>query len=300
MKLAQSITAFLILTICGFQVEAQFSEDVETVLKKSADAVYKSDTLYCERDYSLPEVRGKIFQCKERYYLQNNSDGTFNALFQSTIFTGSAKMPTFDSVYLKNAEGLWEVYPTLAINVSGIAKDPPSIDPFQHLRTLTPEHYKLELSETNESNQKFYVITGKSLQPDLDRKISVTNSFIPIEFKAVIDKLTFLPHEIDEVEQNDKRIDKKFNTIELHRQFDAGLFDLGNRKKSTPSTLREYAQLKLEGLGQQFNIKGDLKLPQEIKNLAGKKALIRLVSIVVLAIVPITLIIFAVRKKQLK
>jgi hypothetical protein len=298
MKSPEFIIALIILTIFGFQIKAQSSEDAYTVLKKSADMVYKSSTLYWERDFSESTVSGKTFQCKEQYYLQNNSNGTFNALYDLTVFTGIAKMPDFHTIFLKNAEGLWEVYPTLAIDVSSISKDPQSIDPFQHFRTLTRERYKLELSETNESNQALYIITGQSLQPDADSKISVTNGFVPITLKYIINKSTFLPQEVDEVEQNNQKINKKLNSIELNRKFDASLFELGNRKRSTPLTLREYAGLKLEGLQHEFNIKEDLKLPPEIKNVAAKKTFIRLTIFVILPIVTIALLIYAIRTKQ--
>src|ERR1051325_8841169 len=102
---------------------AEANEDALAVIRKSADAVFKSDTLYFERVSASPKVKGKSMAFKDRYYLQNNPDGTFNAFFQQTLFTSNVIVTNIDTMYLKNAEGLWELYPALAINISSFAKD---------------------------------------------------------------------------------------------------------------------------------------------------------------------------------
>ena len=246
MNLSLRITVLvLVFSICSFRVDAQTKESAEDILAKCADVLFKSDTVYYERDFQTPETKGKVLQCKERYYLQNKPDGTYDARSHQTIFTGVAQVTNYTTIYVKNDEGLWDIYPTLAINISAFVKNPPSVFPFRHLRTVSPARYKMELSETNENGKEFYVITAKSLHEEEDRKVSITDDFIPIDLRYVINKQSYLPYEFHEVEQNGMKIDKKFDKIQLNEKFEDGLFSTLDRRKVTPTTTREVGELKL-------------------------------------------------------
>ena len=236
MRFILSFTAaFLILSLTAIK-GASPSKDV-IILDKTIELITNAQTLYFEG--TKPPEHGA--QRTVRYFRMKTPDGSFLTRIENTAIH---PLLTIHTLFIKNKDGIWDVFTNNAAEISTIAKSDSLYElyPFQRLAAFTQYSYDLNTSEIESNNTRFFLIKGRLLEtPNVTDKNSVAK-----EFAYVIGESDFMPYSLHEVSLSGRIIDLTIHSIEDNQPLDADLFELpASLAKVHPVTMREYMNYKL-------------------------------------------------------
>ena len=185
---------------------------------------------YCELYLREPVTR-------LRYYSSTRAGTTLVRVESSLDFDGK----DLTIVFIKNSEGVWDIYSTVACEVSAIFKRDQLLETFPFLRFFSTLEYPYELSiDEAQTNQEQRVIKGRlgakppQCEEDIAREFSYTIKTKSAHLSSLYEK-TF----------QGKSLELVLEHVEVNRPMDERLFQLPNRQKMTISDMQQYINIRM-------------------------------------------------------
>jgi len=189
---------------------------------------------YRQSNLPLPVTR-------QKYYFWNHAETNFVHVESTVGFDGR----DLTTVFIKNREGIWDVYPTAVCEVSGIFKHDELMGVFPFFRFFYSIEYPYELSvDTAQTNEEQLVIKGR-----LSAKPPQCQVDIASHFSYTISKRTGHLCSLYEKTFKGKSCELLLDTVEINRPIDDRLFELPDRQKITISNLPDYMNVRMREWG---------------------------------------------------
>jgi hypothetical protein len=189
---------------------------------------------YRQSNLSLPVTR-------QKYYSWNHAETNFVHVESTVGFDGK----DLTTLFIKNREGIWDVYQTLVCEVSAIFKHDELMGMFPFFRFFSALEYPYELSvDTSHSSEEHLVIKGH-----LSAKPPQCQEDIASEFSYTISKGTGHLCSLYEKTFKSKSCELVLDTVEINGPVDESLFQLPDKQKITVSNLPDYMNVRMKEWG---------------------------------------------------
>lgn len=200
-------------------------------LHTAAPAQFKE--AYRQSNLSLPVTR-------QKYYSWNH-ETNFVHVESAVGFDGR----DLTTVFIKNREGIWDVYPTVVCEVSAIFKRDELMGMFPFFRFFSALEYPYELSvDASRSSHEQLVIKGR-----LSAKPPQCQEDIASEFSYTISKRNGHLCSLYEKTFKGKTCELVLDTVEINGPIDESLFELPDEQKVTVSNLPDYMNVRMREWG---------------------------------------------------
>lgn len=222
------------------------------VLEKAVEAFKNAETLFFEgrklhttgqavlqeayRESNLPEP-----VTRQKYYSRNSAGTNYVRVESSSAFGGK----DLTTVFIKNSEGVWDLYPTVACEVSAIFKRDQLMGTFPFLRFFSSLEYPYELSiDQAQTNKEHFVIKGR-----LTTKPPHCEEDIAREFSYTINTKSGHLCSLYEKTFQGKSLELVLDTVEINRPTDERRFELPDRQKMIMSDMQQYMNVRMKEWG---------------------------------------------------
>jgi hypothetical protein len=221
-------------------------------LRKAVAAFKDAETLFFDgrklHTTTLPSIQEAYHQLnlpipvtRQKYYSWNHAAAAYVRVESSVCFDGR----DLTTVFIKNREGIWDIYPTVVYEVSAIFKPDQLMGTFPFLRFFSSIKYPYELSANpSQNNESQFVIKGR-----LASKPPQCQEDIASRFSYIISTKTGHLRSLDEKTFGGKTLELILNTVEINRPMDKPLFELPDRQKMVISDMQEYLNVRMREWG---------------------------------------------------
>jgi len=215
------------------------------VLLKAIAAFKNAETLFFEgrklhrtgpvRE-AYRELNSPVPVTRQRYYSWNSA-GTNYVRVESTVdFEGR----DFTTLFIKNGDGIWDVYPSLVCEVSAIFPRDQLLGTFPFFRFFSTLEYPFELStDAAQTNEEQFVIKGR-----LAAKPPECHEDIASEFSYTTNTRSCHLCSLYEKTFKGKSLELVLDTVEVDGPIDESLFELPDRQRMIMSNLQEYMNIR--------------------------------------------------------
>jgi hypothetical protein len=178
---------------------------------------------------------------RQKCYSWNYAEANYVRVESTVGFEGR----DLTTVFIKNDEGVWDIYPTLVCEVSAIFKRDQLFGTFSFLRFFSTLEYPYELSlNKTQTTEEQSVIEGR-----LAGKPPECHEDIASEFSYTISKRTGHLCSLNEKTFGGKTLEIVLDTVEISRPIDDRLFQLPDRQRVIMSDLQEYLNVRMKEWG---------------------------------------------------
>jgi hypothetical protein len=175
---------------------------------------------------------------RQKYYSWNHAETNYVRVESTVGFEGR----NLTTVFIKNSEGIWDVYPTVVCEVSAIFKRDQLFGTFPFLRFFSAIEYHYDLStDAAQTNDEQFVVRGllASKPPQCDEDIAKN-------FSYTISTRTGHLCSLYEKTFTGKTLELVLDTVEINRPVDEHLFALPDIQKTSMSELPEYMNVRMK------------------------------------------------------
>lgn len=229
-------------------------EDSEplSVLKRAVTAFKDAETLFFDARKLHTAAPAEIQEAyrqsnlpipvtRQIFYFWNHAGTNYVRVESAVGFDGK----DLTTLFIKNREGIWDVYPTLVCEVSAIFKRDELMGMFPFFRFFSTLEYPYELRvDTSHSSEDQSVIKGH-----LSTKPPQCQEDIASEFSYTISKRNGHLCSLYEKTFKGKTCELVLDTVEINRPIDESLFQLPDRQKIAVSNLPEYMNVRMKEWG---------------------------------------------------
>jgi hypothetical protein len=195
--------------------------------------------LHAWRESNVPEP-----VTRQKYYSSTRAGTTLVRVESNIGFNGR----DLTTIFIKNSEGVWDVYPTVACEVSAIFKRDQLLGTFPFLRFFSTLEYPYELSiDKAQTNEEQLVIKGR-----LGAKPPQCEEDIAHEFSYTIKTESAYVSSLYEKTFQGKSLELVLEHVEVDRPMDERLFQFANRQKMVILDMEQYMNIRMREWGCQM------------------------------------------------
>jgi hypothetical protein len=217
-----------------------------SALKRAVTAFKDAETLFLDaRKLHTAELFQEAYRqsnlpvpvTRQKYYSWNHA-ATNYVRVESTVGFGGKDLTT---IFIKNSEGIWDIYPTVLCEVSAIFKRDQLLGTFPFLRFFSTLEYPYKLSaDASRNSEEQFVIKGH-----LPTKPPQCQDDIASEFSYTIKRRSGHLCSFREKTFAGKTLELVLDTVEINRPIEPHLFELPDRQKMIMSDLHGYRDIKM-------------------------------------------------------
>ncbi|MDE3100004.1 MAG: hypothetical protein KGJ88_11080 [Verrucomicrobiota bacterium] len=220
------------------------NSEAGSLLEGAIGVIGRAETLFFEARKSQPDTVREIYgqmnlpapATRQRYY-NWNCTGMNYVRVESSIAIPGREVTT---LFIKNREGIWDVRPKHAVEVSTIFKRDELLGTFPFLRLYAIPRYPYELHvDSAYGSIDQIVVKGRLKTKPIHCSEDIAN-----EASYAIDRKSMRLRSLNEKTFGGRSLNLNFERLSTNETMDGKLFDLPDTPRVVVSSLKEYLDLR--------------------------------------------------------